>query len=182
MRDVCMICHSTSLLQTAPSCLQADALETLFSVPEGLQKHVFSCTPPTLCSQRMQRLLQQQQRQQPHGLWSVCSCFTHEVAATKTKAILLDLGQLVAAQLTCTSLLQNQAVAECGNAASLLKQGNVAGDLRLLLGLGWGVKDCCRLSRQLSACECWLLLPRGFAGRDAELEGDKRHVCVVCTL
>lgn len=103
----------------------ADLLETIFSVPEGREKHIFSCTPPTFSTSRMRRLLDLHE-QKPHGVWSVCTSFTHEVAATKAKAILLDLGQLVTAQLNCTSLLQNQAVAECGNAASLLKQGKIS--------------------------------------------------------
>lgn len=107
----------------------ADMLENIFSTSEGRSKHVFSCTPPTFNVNRMKRLLDQQQHE-PRGVWSVCTSFTHEVAAAKAKAILLDLGHLVAAQLTCTSLLQNQAVAECGNAACLLKQGNTSELLR----------------------------------------------------
>ena len=112
---------------------QADIIETILSVAEGRTKHIFSCTPPTFNVRRMKRLLDLQQ-QKPHGLWTVCSSFTHEVAAVKAKAILLDLGQLVAAQIICTSLLQNQAVAECGNAASLLKHTNSSGILLSLLG------------------------------------------------
>ncbi|KAL8431123.1 hypothetical protein Efla_004644 [Eimeria flavescens] len=116
-----------SFIICLPPEQQADMLEAIFSLPEGREKNIFSCSPPTFNSARMQRLWeQQQQQQQAAGVWSVCSSFIHEVAAAKTKAILLDLGELVAAQVCSSSLLQNQAVAECGNAAALLKEGKLA--------------------------------------------------------
>lgn len=137
---------------------QADLIETIFSVPEGRQKHIFSCTPPTFSMSRMKRLLDQY-HDEPHGIWSVCTSFTHEVAAAKAKAILLDLGQLVAAQLNCTSLLQNQAVAECGNAAGLLKQGNVSGNLFALCIFPYSIDKPQRFSLSFASSQ-----PQEFHG------------------
>ncbi|XP_026190882.1 uncharacterized protein LOC34617408 [Cyclospora cayetanensis] len=116
-----------SFIIAASPEMHAELLETLFSIPQGREKHVFSCTPPSYSFPRMQRLVSQYGDSTPRCVWAVCSSFIHEVAAAKVKAILLDLGQLVAAQVNCTSLLQNQAVAECGNANNLLKSSSLNG-------------------------------------------------------
>lgn len=106
-------------------------LEALFATSEGRRKAVFSCCPPTLCVQRMSRLLEQHQQspESAAGVWFVCSAFQHEMAATKAKAVLQDVGKVVTAQITSSIILQNQAVGECSDVTAWLREGNTEGKL-----------------------------------------------------